>query len=154
MFGPQCGQLQSMFDLAFGRGQLSLRDEIRVDATQWASVPNSVSWTWGGQEPLPLEAGGFGTWTGSLVAGNGNWNYELVVDELDGVERALDLTSPVTWDGGTSIPVLVSRPHTVPGAQIPTILFTPFLQETTRPVGRPRHPVAQEEAENRSDRVF
>ena len=40
------------------------------------------------------------------------------------------------------MPVLASRPHTVPGAQIPMILFTPLLQETTRSVGRPGHLVA------------
>lgn len=87
--------------LPVDEGSCQYEIQLRVDATQWASVPNSVALTWDGQEPLSLEAGGFGTWTGSLVTGNGNWSYELVVDGIpDGVERALDLTSPVTWNGG------------------------------------------------------
>ena len=38
--------------------------------------------------------------TGSLVVGNGIWTYGFTVDgQPDGVQRTLDLTWPVDWDG-------------------------------------------------------
>ena len=119
---------------------------FRVDATASNSVPNSVSWTWGGQEPLPLEAGGFGTWKGVMVAGNGNWNYELVVDGTErwGERASGSHVAGHLGRGCPSTPVLDQSASHCPGCKTRTTpVYSPFARRRHAPVGRPRHPVAR-----------
>ena len=86
--------------LPFDDGSCQYLLEFRVDATQWGTVPGSVGLAWLDLPTLTFEAGGFGTWTGSLVVGNGIWTYGFKADgQPDGVQRTLDLTWPVDWDG-------------------------------------------------------
>ena len=86
--------------LTFNDGSCQYQLDFRVDATQLDTVPTTVGLMWGDQAPLGFEPGGFGTWKGSLVVGNGVWTFEFVVDGVsDGVQRVLDLSWPVAWDG-------------------------------------------------------
>ena len=100
MYDPMALNFNPCSTLPFDDGSCQYLLEFRVDATQWGTVPGSVGLAWLDGPPLTFEAGGFGTWTGSLVVGNGIWTYGFKADgQPDGVQRTLDLTSPVDWDG-------------------------------------------------------
>ena len=95
--------------------------EFRVDATGWQTVPDAVSLSWAGQPGLTLQPGGFGTWTGSLLVGNGIWTVELMADgATDGLVREVDLTWPVSWDGEPSTSASARPRRCVPAVRIRT----------------------------------
>lgn len=114
--------------LPFDDGSCEYLLEFRVDATQWGAVPSSVSLAWPDQPEVVLNPGGFGTWTGSLIVGNGVWSYGLDVDgQSDGVQRVVDLTWPVDWDGEVLRSCLGQMPEFCPGCTDPDDPgFSPF----------------------------
>lgn len=68
---------------------------FRADATAMASLPEAVNLIIEGN-PYPLLEGGFGTWVGSLLLGNGTWNYQFMADGvLDPVQRSFSLPWPL-----------------------------------------------------------
>lgn len=115
--------------LAFDDGTCQYQVEFRVDATQLSTVPNTVEIVLSGLEPFLFEPGGFGTWKGSLVLGNGVWTYEFWVDGVtDGEPRQLDLTWPVDWDGEVVRACLGLTESLCPGCNDPDDLaFSPFV---------------------------
>lgn len=68
---------------------------FRVDATALSGLPASMELHIDGNV-LPLEAGGFGTWTGELVLGNAEWEFSYAADgQLEPIVRTLDLGWPL-----------------------------------------------------------
>lgn len=114
--------------LTFDDGSCVYELEFRVDATGWQTVPDAVSVSWAGQPGLALQPGGFGTWTGSLLVGNGIWTVELMADGAsDGLVREVDLTWPVSWDGEPIHFCLGEAAALCPGCQDPDDpRFSPF----------------------------
>lgn len=114
--------------LDFDDGSCQYQVEFRVDATQLSAVPVSVELAWSNLFLFPFEAGGFGTWKGSLVVGNGVWDFEFWIDGTpEGVQRELDLTWPVA-SGGEVIRACIGQPEALcPGCNNPDDLaYSPF----------------------------
>ena len=64
---------------------------FRADATALDSLPSEVTLVIE-DSPYALTPGGFGTWTGSLLLGNGNWDYQYMADgAIEPVQRTLSL---------------------------------------------------------------
>ena len=80
-------------DLDLGNCQYEVT--FRADATAMDSLPNMVT-LWIEGTPYPLAQGGFGTWVGALVLGNGMWQYQFTADGvLDPIQRTFSLPWPL-----------------------------------------------------------
>ena len=119
--------------LTFDDGSCLYELDFPIDATGWQTVPDAVSLSWAGQPGLALQPGGFGTWTGSLLVGNGIWTVELMADGVsDGLVREVDLTWPVSWDGGPLHFCLGEAAALCPGCQNPDDpRFSPFAGDNS-----------------------
>ena len=77
-------------------GTCQYQVEFRADATAMDSLPEAVTLLIE-NSAYALTPGGFGTWTGSLLLGNGTWNYQYMADgEVEPVQRTLLLPWPLS----------------------------------------------------------
>lgn len=68
---------------------------FRVDVTMLDGMPGGVDLVMQ-DNALALEPAGFGTWKGTLLLGNGNWEFGFMADGTsDAITRSLELTWPV-----------------------------------------------------------
>lgn len=104
---------------------------FRVDLSSGSAIPSSVGLLLEGNSELLLEEGGFGTWHGELILGNGLWTYSFQADgESEGVTRTLDLTWPVSWDGSEIRACFDQALTSCPGCSDPDdAAFSPFATD-------------------------
>jgi hypothetical protein len=78
--------------------------------------------------PYPLTQGGFGTWSGSLLLGNGTWNYQFMADGvLDNVQRTFSLPWPLPSGVGEQRGCIGLSAAACPGCTDPdNAAFSPF----------------------------
>ena len=106
---------------------------FRVDVTMMDSAPAGVD-LFVQDNAVAMDAGGFGTWTGELLLGNGNWDFGFTADgTTDTILRSIELIWPV----GEAIPEQRAcfglEPAACPGCTDPDDpAFSPFSVDDVR----------------------
>jgi|GEM_PF-384301 hypothetical protein len=124
---------------------------FRADATAMAGLPETVTLLIEGN-PYPLTQGGFGTWNGALLLGNGTWNYQFMADGvLDNVQRSFSLPWPLPNGLGEQRGCIGLAEAACPGCTDPdNAAFSPFATSDVLCDGGQALGCTAEDAENYS----
>ena len=107
--------------------------DFRVDATMLSPMPTNMNILLEGA-PYSLTQGGYGTWKGTLLLGNGDWTYRFEAGgALDTVERSLDLMWPLAESMGEQRSCFGLAVDACPGCTDPDdAAFSPFATDDVR----------------------
>ena len=103
---------------------------FRVDATAMDSLPETMSLSLSGNL-IALSEGGFGTWKGSLVLGNGVWQHHFVADGGgESVVRSLSINWPLSAPLSEQRACFGLEAVACPGCTDPDdVAFSPFAAD-------------------------
>ena len=121
----------SMPDVDDGSCQYEVH--FRGDATALDGPPSEVLLLIEGTS-YPLEVGGFGTWYGTLLLGNGNWSYQYIANgDVEQVSRTLELTWPLDEALQEQRSCIGLNDAACPGCTDPDdVAFSPFATDDLR----------------------
>ena len=122
---------------------------FRADATALDSLPSEVTLVIE-DSPYALTPGGFGTWTGSLLLGNGNWDYQYMADgAIEPVQRTLSLAWPLSEGVQEQRGCIGLAVSSCPGCNDPdNPAFSPFALDDALCSGGPSVGCTSEQAVN------
>jgi len=124
---------------------------FRADATAMDSMPEAVTLLIG-SNPYDLNPAGFGTWTGSILMGNGTWNYQFMADGVsDTVQRTVSLPWPLSIELFEQRGCIGLTSSVCPGCTDPdNVAFSPFATGDELCNGGPANGCTTQEAVNYS----